>query len=361
MLVEQEQEAYFNFVSSINSEATRKNYEYCLSKFMQYCNKDLDSLLKLPQLELSNLIIKYLVSQKISSQYKLLIMASIKHACEMNDVILNWKKIKKFIKSEKTDNEINGKDRGYTHQEIQQILEFSDQRLKMAFLILASTGIRIGALQSIRIGDLERIDTYNLYKIIVYRGDNEQYFTFCTPECAIEIDTYLEFRKRRGEHITVDSYLMAKKFSLKTEVKGKAYKDRALWAVLEECISNCGIRKIDHVNPFKRKQVPIFHGFRKFFTKQLMDSKVDKAIVELLLGHNIGLTGRYYKPTEVEMFQEYQKAIDNLTIDPANRLRKKVQVLEIEKSQIEALQQEFDSFKQEVDAMKRRKSNNRLL
>ena len=28
----------------------------------------------------------------------------------MNDVILNWKKLKKFIKSEKTDNEINGKE-----------------------------------------------------------------------------------------------------------------------------------------------------------------------------------------------------------------------------------------------------------
>jgi integrase len=73
----------------------------------------------------------------------------------MNDVILNWKKLKKFIKSEKTDNSINGKDRGYTDKEILKILEYSDQRLKTAFLILTSTGIRIGALQSIRISDLE--------------------------------------------------------------------------------------------------------------------------------------------------------------------------------------------------------------
>jgi hypothetical protein len=34
----------------------------------------------------------------------------------MNDVILNWKKLKKFTKSEKTDNGISGKDRGYEHQ-----------------------------------------------------------------------------------------------------------------------------------------------------------------------------------------------------------------------------------------------------
>lgn len=103
-----EEDAYFNFVNSINYDVTRKNYEYCLSKFLKYCDLELSSLLKLPQQELSNLIIKYLVSQKISSQYKTVMMATIKHACEMNDVILNWKKLKKFIKSEKTDNEING-------------------------------------------------------------------------------------------------------------------------------------------------------------------------------------------------------------------------------------------------------------
>jgi integrase len=307
MLVQQ-QEAYFNFVNSINSDATRKNYEYCLSRFLKYCNLDLHSLLKLPQLELSNLIIKYLVSQKISSQYKTVILATIKHACEMNDIILNWKKLKKFIKSEKTDNETNGKDRGYAHVEIQKILDFSDQRLKTAFLVLASTGIKIGALQSIRIGDLEKFD--NLYKITVYRGDKEQYITFCTPECAKEIHAYLDFRERRGEKITQDSYLLVRKFSLKTKVKGKAFRGRALWAILEDCISNCGLREIDHVNPFKRKQVPLLHGLRKFMTKQLVDSKLNPEIREMLLGHKIGLTGCYYKPTPQEMYEEYEKAID---------------------------------------------------
>jgi integrase len=347
MLVQQQEEAYFNFVNSINSDVTRKNYEYCLSKFLKNCNLDLDSLLKLPQLDLSNLIVKYLVSQRISSQYKTVIMATIKHACEMNDVILNWKKLKKFIKSEKTDNEINGKDRGYTHQEIQKILEFSDQRLKTAFLVLASTGIRIGALQTIRVGDLEKID--KLYKITVYRGDREEYITFCTPECAKEIDAYLDFRERRGEKITEDSYLLVRKFSLKTKVKGKAFRGRALWAILEDCISNCGLREIDHVNPFKRKQVPLLHGLRKFMTKQLVDSKLNPEIREMLLGHKIGLTGCYYRPTPQEMYEEYQKAIDNLTIDPANRLKRKVETLTVEKSILDNIASRLNELENKVN------------
>lgn len=56
----------------------------------------------------------------------------------MNDVILNWKKLKKIIKFERTDNCINGRDRGYTDKEILKILEFADQRFKTAILILAS-------------------------------------------------------------------------------------------------------------------------------------------------------------------------------------------------------------------------------
>ena len=67
-----------------------------MSKFLKFCNLDLDSLLRLSQQELSNLIIRYLVSLKISSQYKAVILASIKHACEMKDVILNQKKLGMF-------------------------------------------------------------------------------------------------------------------------------------------------------------------------------------------------------------------------------------------------------------------------
>lgn len=121
-----QEEAYFNFVNSNNSDATRRNYEYCMSRFLEYCNLDLNSFLRSQQQEMSGLIIKYLVSLKISSHYKIVKMASIKRACEMNEVILNWKKLKKFIKSGKTDNETNGKDRGYTHEEIQKILELHE-------------------------------------------------------------------------------------------------------------------------------------------------------------------------------------------------------------------------------------------
>jgi hypothetical protein len=124
VLLEEQSNAYYNFINSLHSESTKQSYKFCLEKFLNHYGIDLLSFLKLPQQDITNLIIKYLVDRKVSSQYKNLITATLKHACEINDLTLNWKKIKKFINYEKTGNETNGRDRGYTHDEIQTILEF---------------------------------------------------------------------------------------------------------------------------------------------------------------------------------------------------------------------------------------------
>ena len=197
-----------------------------------------------------------------------------------------------------------------------------------------------------KIGDLERID--NLYKVTVYSGDKEEYFTFCTPECAKTIDNYLEYREKRGEIINLDSYLLVKKFSNLTMQKGKPFKGMSLWQTLEKCIP----RDRNH-NRHKRKEIAIFHGFRKFFTKQLVDSKLNPEIREMLLGHKIGLASAYYKPTVQDMLREYLKAVNLLTINEENRLKRKVETLEIEKSQLATLKEDFDKLRNEV--MKRRK------
>ena len=50
-------EAYSNFVNSINSDQTRQVYEYTLSQFLKHYQMDLDTFLKLSQQDISNYII----------------------------------------------------------------------------------------------------------------------------------------------------------------------------------------------------------------------------------------------------------------------------------------------------------------
>jgi hypothetical protein len=132
-VLDENSQVFYNFINSLHSDSTKESYRFCLEKFLNHYEIDLLSFLKLPQQNITNLIIKYLVDKKVSRQYKNLITATLKHACEINDIILNWKKIKKFINSEKTGNETNGRDRGYTHEEIKKVLDFSEQRIRTAF------------------------------------------------------------------------------------------------------------------------------------------------------------------------------------------------------------------------------------
>ena len=92
-VLEKQSEAYFNFINTLHSESTRESYRFCLEKILNHYEIDLLSFLKLPQQDITNHIIKYLVDKKVSRQYKKLISATLKHACEINDIVLNWKKI----------------------------------------------------------------------------------------------------------------------------------------------------------------------------------------------------------------------------------------------------------------------------
>ena len=101
-LLDENSQVFYNFINTLHSGHTRQSYRFCLEKFLNHYGIDLLSFLKLPQQEISNLIIKYLVDIKVSRQYKNIITATIKHACEINDIVLNWKKIKKFARLEKS-------------------------------------------------------------------------------------------------------------------------------------------------------------------------------------------------------------------------------------------------------------------
>jgi hypothetical protein len=59
----------------------------------------------------------------------------------------------------------------------------------------------------------------------------------------------------------------------------------------------------------------------------------------LLEGHNLKANDpSYVRTTEKRLQQEFEKAIDNLTIDPANRLQRTIEILKVDKSRIDELE-----------------------
>jgi integrase len=192
------------------------------------------------------------------------------------------------------------------------LLEFGDMRARALILLLASSGIRIGAVPLIKLRNLQ--DT----KLTVYENSKEVYFTFIIPECKQAIDSYLDMRSRYGEKLNDDSFLIIKQFDIRCLAKPRTVGVPLLQWIIYDLCKRCRIDK---------KNVSVAHGFRKFFTTELVRSKVNPEIREMLLGHKIGLASAYYRPSDQDMFQEYKKAVNNLTIDPSNRLQMEVDTL----------------------------------
>jgi integrase len=263
---------------------------------------------------------------------------AVKGFYKINDIVLNVHKINKFMPEQIKVK----KDRAYTHEEISKVLDVADERMRVVILLLASSGIRLGAIPTIGLRNLED------NKLTVYENTREEYITFITPECKKAIDFYLDMRSRYGEKLTDSSYLIREQFDIRDQFairNSKQVTDKLIQWKLMSLAEKSGIRKRGS-NKSSQQDIMIAHGFRKFFTTQLVNSKINPEIREMLLGHKIGLTSCYYKPSIDEMYSEYEKAIDNLTIDPANRLQRKVEMLTIEKSRLDRIEEKMLKMEQ---------------
>ncbi|HEX2407332.1 MAG TPA: hypothetical protein VHJ38_09010, partial [Nitrososphaeraceae archaeon] len=99
----------------------------------------------------------------------------------------------------------------------------------------------------------------------------------------------------------------------------KRLMERALWGQ--------GIRtKLNEGK--KRHEFQVDHGYRKFFKTRCELGGMKPINIEKLLSHSIGISDSYYRATEGELLDDYLKAIDSLTIDERNKLKKRIDKLE---------------------------------
>ena len=210
---ERDSKIFSNFYDSIGAEETKKSYFHSLKQFMAFLKVNKYSDLIPPAKSREEIyesiksFILHLREKKVSTRTINLRLYALKSFYDMNDIEdIRWKKLKKYRGEETEINE----DRGYTYEEIQQILNVSDLRTKAVILLMASSGMRIGALSDVKVKDISASNR----KITVYAKTPQKYFTFITPECKQAIQNYLEFRERCGEKITDESPLFRKEFDI---------------------------------------------------------------------------------------------------------------------------------------------------
>ena len=63
-----------------------------------------------------------------------------------------------------------------------------------------------------------------------------------------------------------------------------------------------------------------------FFKTRAEEAGMKPINVEILMGHSVGISDSYCRPTEKELLQDYLRAADALTVSQENRLRNEAEV-----------------------------------
>jgi len=187
--------------------------------------------------------------------------AGLKKFYKVNDIVINDHKVTRYFGEKKR----TVKDVAYTHEEIQQMLKFCNERMKMIILLMSSTGMRLGAITDLKLKHLEKIE--NSYKFTIYENAQEEYTTFCTPECAEAIDTYLDYRKRFGEPLGPESPLLRENFDPNDKIAVKyprQIKSDTIGKLIIHILEISGLRQPNKSGRYKRQPKSRTHGFRKF-------------------------------------------------------------------------------------------------
>jgi len=175
----------------MKSEATKKAYTFQLNKFRKFYHiKDYDSLLKIDRNKLQEMLEDYLFTLK-----KTLTEGSIQSAFyaielffSMNDVVLNFKKLRKMFPASQKKSGMNA----YTTKDVQNILKVTTTRKHKALVhFLASSGVRIGSLTDLKLKHLRDMP-HDCKAVTVYPETKDEYITFLTPEACQFLEEYLE-------------------------------------------------------------------------------------------------------------------------------------------------------------------------
>ncbi len=364
MLQLHEYESCTLWLESLRSESTKYAYSIHLSLFCKFHNVDPDQLLQLNNslAQLKTMILNYIIRLKklakqsagkprkgeISVNSIKLYLNGVKSFLEFNEIALPWKKISRFFPDDVTNSY-----RSYTKEEITKLLSVADPRDRCIILLMASSGIRAGAVQSLKVKSIRKLDN-GIGVVTVYpESKGSVYVALVTPEFLASLDHYLKYRKSQGEKVTDESWLIRDKFALfsKKTNKPRPSSFQSINKQMRFLITKAGL-------PFEELQPD--HSLRKFFNTALKNSDVAFTFKELLMGHSVKLDNVYYdkdnEKSQQKILLEYMKAIDALTINDEYRLRK--QIVEYEEKmkdvpRVEQLESQLANRIIEQDAIKK--------
>ncbi len=305
---------YQNFYESLKTPDTRKSYQIYMNQFLDYAHTDYDGLAKLPQNEINDLIFHYIVHLKDLTErtgtpspnsYNPMI-SPIKKFLVMNDIILNWDKIKSWYPEKVAE----ANQMPYDSKDIKELLEATTNIRNKAFIhFLASTGCRIGAIPKLNIEDVKPIENGAI--VTIQRDTTQEYRTCLTPEAYDCLKRYLA---QRLNVRPIDPLFTDKGNITRIGLYGARDMIRNIRFQAKLSVDNGGRKST--------KGKSQNHAFRKRVVTSLSKVDVQQTFVEYFVGHFTKQNKYYFRgaPDE-DLWNQFKKAIPALTIDVSEKTK----------------------------------------
>jgi integrase len=338
------------------AEVSKEQYLNSLKQFLVFTNQDPDTLVASTRRHPKAFEKQFVAfldkkGKETSAATVALIRNSVKKLLDVNGVSgVDWAYINDCIPEKKRF----GEDRAPTSDEIRRMASASDLRTKCIILFLCSSGARMGSIPALAWRDVHEVEQneVKLARVTIYRGTPDQYETFITPETYEHLQEYKRYRENVGEKVSSQSFVFVTALNVDNfksdRVRGLTTDGvKALMGRLQKQLAMRQV--ISEGKNARRFEFKTVHGFRKFFKTRMEMSGVKPIITEILMGHEIGVSGSYMKPTEKELLEEYSKAIPSLTIFATGATKEDMDTVKKEAA-LEAMRAVATSFG--IDPMK---------
>ncbi len=192
---------FFNFIG-IPGETLEQKAKTFANKGKKDTNWALGNILKFVYFQKERVDRKEISGATVRNYTK-----SIRLFCDMADIPVPWKKVIRGLPRGRK----YADDRVPTLEELKKLVEYPDRRIKAIVYTMVSSGIRVGAWDYLRWGNLKPIEKNGeviAAKMIVYAGEDDEYFCFVSPSTWHELSTWRRYREAAGESIDDNSWVM---------------------------------------------------------------------------------------------------------------------------------------------------------
>lgn len=337
------------------SEETFRTYETSLNAFLRWAHKDYQSLLLLPEQELVDLFVEYLVKKKSELTPNSIqpIYSAIAKFLKANRKKFDADYVRSFLPEKRKPTQ--GK--AWSDEDVKKMLEYADTtRAKALIHFLCASGCRIGEVEELKLKHIEPMSE-GCRSVKVYAGSRHEHPTFLHSEAVMVLSEYWKERENDGEPLTEESPAFSSVLQLK-QLGVRPMSKKSGQELIKRVILKAKIeRKREESSP--RFEIALDQGFRvRWATKMKMNPAIPDTAIRQMMDHTGYLDGSYVDVSKEKLFEFYLKAIPDIMISEEWRLRleqkrnkEKITELQKNKTEINHLKVDVDYLTQSMSEM----------